>query len=118
MIGAVSSCMEFENVRVDRDFMNSANRLTNMDTANMKRTVETGKRQKEEILFIDERLGIKNIGNLKMRLLCELRRDNEYASLLDLANMLSKQLDKPVTKSNINHLFRSIHELYKKVGGE
>lgn len=118
MIGAVSSCMEFENVRVDRDFMNSANRLTNMDTANMRRTVETGKRQKEEILFIDERLGIKNIGNLKMRLLCELRRDNEYASLLDLANMLSEQLDKPVTKSNINHLFRAIHELYKKVGGE
>ncbi|MCR5505516.1 MAG: DNA-binding protein WhiA [Bacilli bacterium] len=118
MVGAVASCMEFENVRVDRDFMNSANRLTNMDTANMKKTVETGKRQKEEILFIDERLGINNIKNEKMCALCELRIANESASLLELSVLMSEKLNKPITKSNINHLFRSIHELYKKVGGK
>ena len=118
MIGAVSSCMEFENVRVDRDFMNSANRLTNMDTANMKKTVETGKRQKEEIVVIDERLGVENIGNHKIRLLCQLRMQNESASLQELADLMSQHLDKPVTKSNVNHLFRSIHELYEKVTGK
>ena len=115
MIGAVSSCMEFENVRVDRDFMNSANRLTNMDTANMKRTVETGKRQAEEIKAIDDMLGIENIGNKKIRLLCSLRLENESASLNELADLLSEQMDKPVTKSNINHLFRSIHTLYERL---
>ena len=115
MIGAVSSCMEFENIRVDRDFMNSANRLTNMDTANMKRTVETGKRQAEEIKAIDDMLGIENIGNKKMRILCSLRLENESASLTELADLLSEQMDKPVTKSNINHLFRSIHTLYERL---
>ena len=115
MIGAVSSCMEFENIRVDRDFMNSANRLTNMDTANMKRTVETGKRQAEEIKAIDDMLGIENIGNKKMRILCSLRLENESASLNELADLLSEQMDKPVTKSNINHLFRSIHTLYERL---
>lgn len=115
MIGAVSSCMEFENIRVDRDFMNSANRLTNMDTANLKRTLEAGKKQINEIKTIDEQLGIDNITNTKVRELCKLRLANENASLSELADLLSQKLDKPITKSNINHLFRSIHSLYTRM---
>ena len=118
MIGAVSSCLEFEDVRADRDLNNSYNRLTNMDTANMKRTVETGKRQTEEIKAIDDMLGIENIGNKKMRILCSLRLENESASLNELADLLSEQMDKPVTKSNINHLFRSIHTLYERLNNK
>ena len=115
MIGAVSSCMEFENVRVDRDFMNSANRLTNMDTANLKKSIEAGKRQIMEIKSIDEKLGIDNIRNVKVRELCQIRLQNENASLNELANLLSAKLDKSITKSNINHLFRSIHEMYERM---
>lgn len=117
MIGAVSSCMEFENVRIDRDFNNSTNRLTNSDLANMKKTYETGKRQCEEIKAIDEKLGIKNISNVKERELCLLRLENVSASLLDLADMLSEKLGTHITKSNINHLFRSIHEKYVRLLG-
>lgn len=115
MIGAVSSCLEFEDVRANRDLINSANRLTNMDTANMKKVYDTGKRQVEEINTINNNLGIKNIGNEKAQILCELRLQNEYASLLDLANLMSEKMGKPITKSNINHLFRYIHELYEKL---
>ena len=112
MIGAVSSCLEFEDVRADRDLNNSYNRLTNMDTANMKRTIETGKRQAEEIRVIDKYLGIDNLGNIKERELCHLRLENEAASLQELADLMSEKFKKTITKSNINHLFRSIHEFY------
>ena len=112
MIGAVSSCLEFEDVRADRDLNNSYNRLTNMDTANMKRTIETGQRQAEEIRIIDQHLGIDNLGNIKERELCHLRLENETASLQELADMMSEKFKKTITKSNINHLFRSIHEFY------
>ena len=112
MIGAVSSCLEFEDVRADRDLNNSYNRLTNMDTANMKRTIETGKRQAEEIRLIDQYLGIDNLGNIKERELCHLRLENEAASLQELADLMSEKFKKTITKSNINHLFRSIHEFY------
>ena len=112
MIGAVSSCLEFEDIRADRDLNNSYNRLTNMDTANMKRTIETGKRQAEEIRVIDKYLGIDNLGNIKERELCHLRLENEAASLQELADMMSEKFKKTITKSNINHLFRSIHEFY------
>ena len=112
MIGAVSSCLEFEDVRADRDLNNSYNRLTNMDTANMKRTIETGQRQAEEIRIIDQYLGIDNLGNIKERELCHLRLENETASLQELADLMSEKFKKTITKSNINHLFRSIHEFY------
>ena len=112
MIGAVTSCLEFEEARMNRDLVNSANRLTNMDTANMKKIYETGLRQVEEIKVIDEKLGIENISNPKVRLLCSLRLENEAASLSDLADIMSERLNKPITKSNINHLFRRIHEMY------
>ncbi len=115
MIGAVSSCMEFENVRVDRDVINSTNRMANMDMANMNRIIQTGARQVEEIKLIDKKLGIKNITNEKLRLLCELRLENDSASLLDLSLMMSERMKKEVTKSNVNHLFRKIHELYERL---
>ena len=117
MIGAVSACMEFENVRVDRDFANSANRLANSDMANMKKTIDTGRRQQAEIRVIDEKLGINNIPNIKERELAILRLEYESASLSDLANMLSEKLGKPVTKSNVNHLFISLHKLYERLRG-
>ena len=112
MIGAVTSCLEFEEARMNRDLVNSANRLTNMDTANMKKIYETGLRQVEEIKVIDKALGIENITNAKVRLLCSLRLENESASLADLADLMSERLGKDITKSNIKHLFRSIPEMY------
>ena len=115
MIGAVECCMEFENVRVTRDVVNAANRLTNMDTANMKRMYETGMRQIQEIKVIDENLGIQNITNEKVRVLCELRLENETASLSDLADMMSEEMKTTITKSNVNHLFRRIHEIYERL---
>ncbi len=115
MIGAVSGCLEFEDVRANRDFVNSANRLTNIDTANFKKTYETGLRQLKEIKHIDEKLGIDNISNQKQRKLCELRLRNEQASLQELADLMSEELGTTITKSNINHLFRAIHVLYERL---
>ena len=115
MIGAVECCLEFEEVRANRDIVNSTNRMLNMDTANMKRIYDTGARQVNEIKLIDERLGIKNLRNDKMILLCELRLENEAASLNDLSSIMSQKLGKNITKSNINHLFRSIHEIYLRL---
>ena len=115
MIGAVSSCLEFEDVRANRDLMNNANRLTNMDTANMKKTYENAMRQIEEINLIDKRLGIENLTTLKMRTLCKLRLENEGASLQELSVLLSEAMGKPVSKSNVNHLFRSLHQVYEKL---
>lgn len=118
MIGAVNSCLEFENVRIERDYVNSANRLTNFDTANMKKTIAAGKKQYEEMLFIDKKLGIKNISNEKERLVAEIRLENPSSSLKEIADLFSESIGKPVSKSMINHVMRSLHRLFLKLGGQ
>ena len=117
VIGATNCCMEFENQRAYRDFSNNTNRLMNLDTANMNKTLEISLKQIEEIRFIDDVLGIHNFHNPKKEMLCYLRLDNESASMSELANMLSKEFGYVITKSNVNHLFRDLHELYMKLKG-
>ena len=114
MIGAVRSCIDFENVRVNRDFVNNANRLTNLDTANMTKTVEVAVKQKEWINTIDKYLGVDNIPNEKVKALCKLRLKYESASMSELSELMSKQLNIKVSKSNIAHLFRKINEMAEK----
>ena len=112
MIGAMSSAMDFENYRIDRDYMNNANRLTNLDTANMSKTVEAGKRQAHEIKYLVKHIGLENIGNKKTQLVASIRKEYISKPLDEIASMVSKELNEEVTKSNVNHIFRRIHELY------
>lgn len=118
IIGATNSCMEFENQRAYRDFSNNTNRLTNLDIANMTKTMEIAHRQIEEIQYIDDVLGIHNFHNPKKEMLCYFRLDNESMSMSELANMLSKEFGYTITKSNVNHMFRDLHDLYLKLKGK
>ncbi len=111
MVGATNSALEFENVRVSRDFSNIGNRLSNLDAANFSKTTTASQKQLHDIDVIDVVFGIDNINNVKQRELMKIRRENEDLSLQELAIKLSEKLDTPVSRSNINHLFRSIHEL-------
>lgn len=110
---ANNSCLEFESVRIDRDNANSLNRLMNMDQYNFKKTITISEQQIKDIMQIDKSLGIKNIGNEKIRELCYLRLQNKEATFNELAELLSEKINKPVSKSNVNHLFIKIKEMAK-----
>ncbi|MBE6133198.1 MAG: DNA-binding protein WhiA [Erysipelotrichaceae bacterium] len=112
LIGAVTACMDFENVRIDRDFVNNANRLTNLDTANMSKTVKSGKRQQEEIKYLINKYGLENLGNQKVQLVIKYRLEMMSAPLEEIASLVSMDLNTHVSKSNINHIFRKLHERY------
>ena len=117
MVGAPETCMEFEDERIKRDYINSENRLINFDEANMRRASQIGRRQAKEIKFIDDVLGIHNLHNVKKELLCYLRMEYKEISMVELAEMMSDELGVSITKSNVNHLFRSLHELYIELQG-
>lgn len=110
---ANNSCLKFESIRVNRDNANSLNRLMNMDQYNYKKTITISEQQIADIKQIDKSLGIKNIGNEKLRELCYLRLENKEATFNDLAGLLSKKINKPISKSNVNHLFIKIKEMAK-----
>lgn len=112
LVGATQACLEFENVRVDRDFANIGNRLANLDTANMAKTINVATRQKEEIEALVKKNGW-NAYSGKKRLLMQLRLDHPDSSLSELATLLSEELNATISKSNVNHIFRDIHNEYQ-----
>jgi DNA-binding protein WhiA len=113
LIGAMQSCFAFEDVRIERDFNNVTNRLENLDSANFAKTMSASSRQKREIEYFVAHGGLDLIENQKLRILMELRLQNPDASLDELAALMSEELGATVSKSNVNHLFRSLHERYE-----
>ena len=111
LIGATNTALEFENVRISRDFSNIGNRLNNLDQANYSKTTSAAQKQIDDIKLIDKVFGIDNIKNVKMKELMKLRLNNDDLSLQEMALKLSEVIGKEVSRSNINHLFRSIHEM-------
>lgn len=108
LMGATDATLEYENIRVARDYANSDHRWQICETANMKKTVEAAESQRQDLLLIKKVVGLEALPTQKMVLLAKLRLKHDASSLLELAEMLSDQLGKPVSKSNINHLFRAI----------
>jgi DNA-binding protein WhiA len=114
LLGAKESCLHFENVRVDRDFANIDNRLNNLDTANYMKTSKAADRQIEEINYFLSTIGYEKIDNPKLKALMKLRLAHPDLSLEELAGLLSEELATTISKSNVNHLFRYLHEEYIK----
>ena len=116
LLGATQSCLYFENIRVDRDEMNNENRLDNIYDANIKKTMKASKVQLEDVLYIKEYFGLENLKNKKEILVAEARINNASMSLSDIATEVSNKLGKEITKSNVAHIFRKLHEFALKLG--
>ena len=112
-LDASTCCIKFEDVRVSRDYSNINNRLIICDQYNFKKSIDKANVQIEQIKLIDKHLGIDNIINEKVQLLCKLRLKDPEASYADLSSMMSEELNIPVSKSNIGHLFRKIENMAK-----
>ena len=108
LIGATDACLYFENQRVDRDFSNITNRLQNLDTANLAKTLKAAKNDIRIIKRLIAKNGFINFTNEKMAKLCELRLKYPEATLDELADYLSSEIGHNVSKSNVNHLLRAI----------
>lgn len=115
-INANNSCLDFENIRVDRDFSNITNRMINCDTYNYNKSIKKANEQFELIKLIDSRLGINNIEDVRLKELCRLRTNNLEASYQELATLLSEKLNKKINKALISRLFiklETLGEIYK-----
>ncbi|MGA0097510.1 MAG: DNA-binding protein WhiA [Bacilli bacterium] len=117
-MGATDATLEFENVRVARDFANSENRLQICENANMAKTIAAAKKQREAILIIDKVIGLDQLDHPKLEKLCRLRLKHDSSSLEELALKMSQHFQKPISKSQLNHLFRSVLALAKKLSGK
>lgn len=102
-IGANNSVLKFEENRVIRDVRNNVNRIVNCETANLNKVIQTAVKQIEDIKLIKNKNKWKEL-NEGEKELAELRLKNPESSLTELGKML----EKPISKSGVNHRMKSI----------
>ena len=98
--------MNLENVRILKEMRNSINRKVNCETANINKTVNAATRQREDILYIKEKVGFGNL-NESLKEIAELRIENPDLSLVELGGLLTK----PIGKSGVNHRLRKLSQI-------
>lgn len=100
------SLMNLENLRIVKEMRNSINRKVNCEVANITKTVNAATKQIEDITFIRDQIGFKDLPD-NLREMAEVRLEHPDATLLELG----KFLDPPVGKSGVNHRLRKLSEL-------
>ena len=107
-IGANSSVLKFEEIRVIRDMKNNVNRKVNCETANLNKTINAEVKQIDAIKKIKARGNFENLSE-NLREIANLRLENPDASLVELGQMLKN----PIGKSGVNHRLNQLIELSK-----
>ena len=110
IMGANKAVIYYENVRVYRDKKNNTNRLNNMEQANMDKVIETATLQLEDIQIIEENDGLMLLDD-KVKEVLEYRKKYPEASSKELAEIISLETNKYITKSGLNHRLRKIRDL-------
>lgn len=111
LIGATSSMLKFEDVRIVRDMRNSVNRLVNCETANLNKVATAASKQIENIKLIDEKVGIDQLPT-KLQDIAYVRLKHPEVSLKELGELVSGG---PISKSGVNHRLRKINEYADKL---
>ncbi len=114
VIGASNALFKFEDVRIVRDMRNSVNRLVNCETANLNKTISASVRQVEMIKSIDEAVGLESLPD-KLRELAETRLKYPEVTLKELGELLPSG---ELSKSGVNHRFKSLDKFAEKLGIE
>lgn len=113
IIGAHTSLLKFENVRIMKEMRNNVNRLVNCETANLSKTVNAAVRQVESIKLIQREIGLSRLPK-NLREIAELRVSHPDETLKELGQMLNP----PVGKSGVNHRLRRIEKIAKELRRE
>ncbi len=110
IIGAYSSLLKIENIRVLKEVRNNVNRIVNCETANLSKTINAAIRQINNINYIDSIKGLQSLPD-NLREVAELRLKYKEASLKELGQMLTPK----VGKSGVNHRLRKIERIAEEL---
>lgn len=98
--------MEMENIRVEKEIANSVNRKLNCEMANMVKTITAAQEQKNDILFIEEQIGLERLP-AELEQLARIRLEDTEISLKELGEKLTP----PIGKSGVNHRLRKLRKI-------
>ena len=113
ILGANKAVMYYEDVRVYRDKKNKTNRLNNCEQANIDKIIENATSQLEDIEIIEKNDGLVLLDD-KVKEALEYRKKYPETSLKELAEIISLETNKSITKSGLNHRLKKLKDLADK----
>ena len=102
-VGAHTSVMQIEDLRVKRQVMGTVNRAMNCDSANLQKQMDASRTQIESIQRLRDEGTLATLPP-SLQEIAHLRLDNPDATLLELGALL----DPPIGKSGVNHRMRRL----------
>ena len=114
IINAPQAVMYYEDIRIYRDHKNMTNRLNNMEQANIEKTINTCNEQIEDINLIMEKLGEDFLDEKTLEVVT-YRMKYPESSLQELSEIMTLEVGKNFTKSCLNHRFRKIKDMARKI---
>ncbi len=117
LLGAIDALYQFEDFRIQRDFINSQQRLNNLDVSNINKTVIAANNQVKWIQTLKNKYAYDNLDE-KTKIFCDIRLEEREASLETIAQIFEDKYDIKLTKSSINHMVRKIKNIYLRVNNK
>ena len=109
-IEATNSVFEYEDVRIQRDFMNSLTRLDNCDFANEMKTLAAGRKQCEDIEYLENYDALEYLPH-KIKQVALLRKKYPEASLNELCEHYEEEYLETISKSGMRHRLNKMSEI-------
>lgn len=116
-IGASEALFAFEDSRIQRDFMNSLTRLDNCELANEMKSMAAGKKQLEDIQWIENYQGIDSLPE-KLQHVVNARKEMPEASLNELCEFCEEEYGETISKSGMKHRLAKIKEMAEQYRGK
>jgi DNA-binding protein WhiA len=109
-MGANNQAFHYEDIRIERDFNNSINRIINCEVANEQKTLSAAKEQIKYIKYLEYNYPLEKI-DPKILTVMKVRLDNPEASLVELIEILRDEYGQTISKPGLSHRFAKIKEL-------
>lgn len=113
ILGATETMFEFEDNRIEHDFVNNMQRLINLEVSNIQKISKASVElvSKCKVLMTDYRYEYFNV---KEKLFCEIRVKFPMYSMNEICVEMNKQLplDKQINKGSLSHIVRKIRKIY------
>ena len=109
-IGAKKCAIDLIQIKMLKEVSNNINRTTNFETANISKIATSAADQITAIKKLKKAQKFEFLPN-SIKKIANLRIENPYASLQDLANIS----DEKISKSGINHRLHKLLEISKEL---
>jgi len=114
---ASNSMIEFADVRIQRDMVNSQNRILNCEISNAQKAIEIGNEQADKIRWYKENYGFSKLSN-KLKVIAEVRLASPDATYNELVSDLEELHGLVISKPGLAYRMNKLIELINEVKGE